>query len=398
MNPSRYFRCLVAGLAALTLLASGFTYGQDVREAAPVLHAEGEFAPARERAQPQRRLPQSQLPAHVVLDPVSTARLKMEATAQSSKLGVPLKIGFSRDVPMLRTSPQTSALMIWSSIPGGQAAAISITSPDALGVRLGLLIEKLPNTALLRFYTQGANQVFEVSGDEIMETISRNLAAGDKSDDARTYWSPVIEGQEITVEIELPAGVSPDEVRFSVPRVSHLFSSPLNTRALQEKIGQSQSCNLDSTCYTSTWGNESLATAKMSFTSNGASYVCTGTLMNDNVPSTFIPYFLSANHCISTQTEASSLQTYWFYHSSSCYSGSLNPSTQTLTGGATLLYASAVTDTSFLRLNTTPPAGVFFPGGRPICRRSTPRLQASTIRAGICKKSVLHQSPVTNPV
>jgi hypothetical protein len=75
---------------------------------------------------------------------------------------------------MLRTTAQTSALMVWSGVPGGQIAAISITSPDALGVRLGLLVEKLPTTALLRFYAQGADQVFEVSGQEIMDTIARN--------------------------------------------------------------------------------------------------------------------------------------------------------------------------------------------------------------------------------
>src|SRR5665811_2003643 len=195
------------------------------------------------------------------------------------------------------------------------------------------------------------DQVFEVSGQEIMKTIARNLAAGDKSDEARTYWSPVIDGQEITVEVELPTGVSPDEVRFSIPRVSHLFSSPLDTRALQERIGLAASCNLDSMCYTSTWGNESLATAKMAFTSGGYSYVCTGTLMNDSDPSTYIPFFLTADHCVPTQTIASTLQTYWFYRASSCNSGSLSSGTKTLTGGASLLYANSVTDTSFMQLN-----------------------------------------------
>lgn len=366
MKLFRHFRLLIAGLAVLSVLASGVATGQDSRDIAPLgQHTEGEFAPAPAsvRSQPQRRLPQSSLPAQVILDPVSSQKMQMEATAQPSKPGVPLKIGFSRDVPTLRTSPQTSALMVWSSVSGGQVAAISITSPDALGVRLGLLVENLPTTALLRFYAQGADQVFEVSGQEIMETIARNLAAGDKSDEARTYWSPVINGQEITVEIELPAGVYPDEVMFSIPRVSHLFSSPLDTRALQEKYGNgSASCNLDSTCYTSTWGNESLTTAKMTFTSGGSSYLCTGTLMNDKDSSTSIPFFLTANHCISTQTEASTLQTYWFYRASSCNSGSLSSSTQTLTNGATLLYNSSTTDTSFLRLNSNPPSGVYYSG------------------------------------
>ena len=300
----------------------------------------------------------------------------MEATAQTSKPGVPLKIGFSRDVPQLRTLSQASALMAWTGVSGGQIAAISVTSPEALGVRLGLLVEKLPTTAQLRFYAQGADQVFEVSGQEIMETIARNMAAGDKTDEGRTYWSPVIDGQEITVEIELPTGVSTNEVMISIPRVSHLFSSPLNTSALQEQIGEAASCNLDSMCYQASWGSQSLATAKMAFTSGGGSYVCTGTLMNDQA-SDYIPYFLSANHCISAQTEASSLQTYWFYRSSSCNSGSLSPSMQTLTSGATLLYASSATDTSFMRLNSAPPGGTSYAGW-------TTSLQAlSTSVAGI---------------
>jgi hypothetical protein len=100
----------------------------------------------------------------------------------------------------------------------------------------------------------------------------------------------------------------------------------------------------------------------MIFTSGQGSYLCTGTLLADQDSSTSVPYFLTANHCISAQTEASSLQTYWFYRASSCNSGSLSASNQTLTGGATLLYASAVTDTSFMRLTGVPPAGAYYAG------------------------------------
>jgi len=49
--------------------------------------------------------------------------------------------------------------------------------------------------------TRRSEQVFEVSGQKIMEALARNRAAGDTSDEARTYWSPVIDGQEMTVEI-----------------------------------------------------------------------------------------------------------------------------------------------------------------------------------------------------
>ena len=245
---------MVSGVAVMTALASGVAAGQDVGGAAhPGGYVKGKATPARpERALPQRRLPPSQLPAQVVLDRVEATRVQREATDQRSRPGVPLQIGFSREVPMLRTTAHTSALLSWTSIPGGQIAAISLTSPDALGLRLGVLVDQLPLTALLRFYAQGSEQVFEVSGQEIMETLARNRAAGDTSDEARTYWSPVIDGQEITVEIDLPAGVAPDEVMFSIPRVSHLVSSPLNPSALHTQIGDAGSCHLDSMCCTST--------------------------------------------------------------------------------------------------------------------------------------------------
>ena len=59
---------------------------------------------------------------------------------------------------------------------------------------------------------------------------------------------------------------------------------------------------------------------------------------------------------------ASTLETKWFYRSASCGSTSVNAGVQTLRGGATLLYANAGTDTSFMRLNDAVPNGVVFAG------------------------------------
>ena len=353
---------LAGSVAVLGALLSGIATGQEGGVAPLGPHAEGEFAstPAVAPTQAQKRLPPSQMPAKIALERVTPAQLSAETAARPDKPGVPFKIGFSRNLPPLKNRVQTLAQLAWRSIPGGQIAALSISAPDALGVRLGLSVETIPATALLRFYAQKTDQVFEVSGRTMMETLARNLAAGDASDEAHTYWSPLIDGPEMTVEIELPVGVSPDAVMFSIPRLSHLFVSPLNTHTLQEKIGQSGSCNQDSTCYTSTWENESLATAKMIFNSGSSAYLCTGTLLNDSDASTLIPYFLSAHHCVSTQSEASSLQTYWFYRASSCGSTRLSSSAQTLAGGAALLYANSLTDTSFMRLNSTPPAGAWY--------------------------------------
>ena len=74
------------------------------------------------------------------------------------------------------------------------------------------------------------------------------------------------------------------------------------------------------------------------------------------------PYFLGANHCVGDQTTASTLSTYWFYRSASCNSHTLDPAATRLTGGATLLHASADTDTAFMVLHGSPPVGAVHAG------------------------------------
>jgi hypothetical protein len=44
---------------------------------------------------------------------------------------------------------------------------------------------------------------------------------------------------------------------------------------------------------------------------DGTSAACTGTLLNDGDPTTHIPYFLTAHHCVPDQVRASSIETYW---------------------------------------------------------------------------------------
>ncbi|MDR2709830.1 MAG: hypothetical protein LBB65_00545 [Burkholderiales bacterium] len=85
-------------------------------------------------------------------------------------------------------------------------------------------------------------------------------------------------------------------------------------------------------------------------------------MLNDTISSQ-TPYFWSAAHCISTQTVANSLNTYWFYEADGCSNSSkLNPNYYQLAGGATLLHANLNTDTLLLRLNNKPMAGGWFAG------------------------------------
>jgi len=96
----------------------------------------------------------------------------------------------------------------------------------------------------------------------------------------------------------------------------------------------------------------------MEWVSGAYIYYCTGGLLNDTVSTSTIPYFLTANHCISTQSDASNLECYWQYWTSSCHGACYNSvGAVPRTIGATLLSTSTTCDYSFMQLSQTPPAG-----------------------------------------
>jgi len=278
-----------------------------------------------------------------------------------------MRIGFDRPVENLKESGGLGRQLPWQiADAGGWVAALTLISPGAVGMRLGIQVKDLPDRAELRFFAPGnsaSSGVILVRGELVNHLMALNL--NDSASDprqARTYWSPVIEGEAIALEIYLPADLAPKDLSLTIPHISHLYRTPIPTAAQSRDVGDSDACELDVMCADTAWQEQGKAVAKMILSDFGGSYLCTGTLLSDKDTSSFIPYFLSANHCISSQSVASTLDTYWFYRASSCDSGHLSSSSRHITGGATLLYATEDTDTSFMRLNTDPPSGVRFSG------------------------------------
>ena len=271
---------------------------------------------------------------------------------------IPTQVGLGRNIDATATETATSQMLVWNDSPTkSRIAAIHFATPDAKGVRLGVRITSLPLGTMLRFYVTGSATMIEVSAQQVLASIQRNLDAGETGDAARTYWSPDLGGAEITLEIEVPAGTDPALVQLAIPRLTHMFVQA-DALSATGTLGNAAACTLDVSC-THAYDNESKSVARMTFVKGGDGYACTGTLLNDKA-SSGTPYFLSAYHCISTQAEASSLTTDWFFHSSQCGNGVLSDGARTVYGGATLLLANADTDTSFMSLAGTPPPGAVY--------------------------------------
>ena len=279
--------------------------------------------------------------------------------------GRALQIGQSRAIAQTSSAAATLGQFQWqSTADGGQVGAISFSAQGAHGLRLGVLVRQLPGGAILRVYSQSRpGEVYQIAGLQVLQRIDANLAAGDSSDEARTWWTPYLGQDDATLEIELPPGTPVRSLDIAVPRLSQLT---VDLRALQAsgdpqtQVGESAYCQLDANCYNDLV-DERDAVARMIYVKNGGSYLCTGTLLNDR-ESTGTPHFISANHCIASQSVASSLQTDWFYRSATCSSSSVASAWRQRFGGATLLFTQGSTDTSFMRLNEAPPAGALFAG------------------------------------
>ena len=351
---------VVAGLTACGGGADDAT--QPARtQAAPLLQSEAWVQPSGVQAQVGVKA-RALTPAAVPLPTQVQLGELVRAKGAALQEGGARLVGVSRALAETAEPDGLAARLRWKDTPtGAKVAALSVSASGAQGLRLALRVETLPADALLRVYSQARPEtVYEVAGQQVLDAIARNLAAGETGDAAHTWWTPELGADEQTLEIELAPGTDPQALRISVPRVSHIFEdlSVPPEGALVSKINESATCNLDASCYDEGAAQRN-AVARMVFTKDGSTYACTGTLLND-LASSGTPYFLSANHCISTQAAASSLQTDWFYRSPTCNSRTLSSASVRRFGGATLLYANAASDTALVQLNDAPPPGAAF--------------------------------------
>ncbi|MFT4193178.1 trypsin-like peptidase domain-containing protein [Ottowia sp.] len=300
----------------------------------------------------------SRLPAGAAVPRVALGALAGAKTATQADKGVALKIGEGRAVAATASPAGLAAKLRWSKLEGGaQVAALAFSAEGAQALRLGVLVQQLPDGAVLRFYGASGSPVVEMSAAELQALRQRNEAGGLAGDTARMVWGPDTEGAVSTLEVQLPAGADAGQLQLAVPRLSHLTQTVKDAA----QIGDAASCNLDVMCSADLQA-ESRSVAKMLFTEADGTYICTGTLLNDTRGS-LTPYFLTANHCISTQAAASTLVTYWFFRAASCNgSPEVDPAMARVTGGAQLLYSDSSVDATLLRLNSQPPANVVYAG------------------------------------
>ena len=325
------------------------------------MHADaGEsLAIRQELSPPQSQLKQSallQAMRIVNLSAPSDQRKDNSATRRQHALhaGTPIQIGISRSLqqPLIALSR-----LHWQrTLQGKHVAAIEITSAQAqqLRAKLGLFSvgKQTIDWSTLKLRFSGKNS-----------PIITRLGTDFTPDHAG--WSPLIEGETLRIEIELPTHLRPEQIRLHIPLLSHIDGLPTNNPAALTKSSDQTTCLLDVMCRsdaTQGFKNAVNASVKMIFTEdNGGTYLCSATLI-DNSFSPKKPLLWTAAHCIHDDKTAETLVTLWFYNSTACNQDSINPSSVTLQNGAWLRYTSTAIheDATLLELKEAPPAGAYY--------------------------------------
>jgi hypothetical protein len=301
-----------------------------------------------------------------------------------------VRVGIARDVALETDGAKASTSLAWIAQPSGaHVTRLSLVSPQAASLRLALRARGLPADAELRVVSPlHPERVLGPVGAQAIDAAM--LAAG-------AYWSPLTEGDEQQVEIWIPATADPRAVHVEIVSASHITVSP-SSLMKSTGAGASQSCEQDVVCVArdnAALDRAARSVAKLLYTENGVSYLCSGTLVSDGDASSQVPYLYTAAHCIGSQAAAATLNTFWFFDAASC--GGKSADYRQLSGGASLLYANAASDAALVRLNDPAPQGAWFSGWSREPLGAGSALVALHHPAGDVKKLSLGQSVGITP-
>lgn len=202
----------------------------------------------------------------------------------------------------------------WSTLPDGRRVwRVAVESPDAGAIRLHFT-----------GFDIGGGQLWLSSG-EPSATNGKALSGRGPLGDGE-FWSASVDSDTVWVEYVPAADRTDDAVPFVIDRLSHYFEQPAETPTATPDLAKAATaqpapkavapCHLESRCYPE-YANPASAVARLRYERNGFGYVCSGALVN-TTSQRFIPYLLTADHCIQNDAEARSLQASFFFEANIC--------------------------------------------------------------------------------
>src|SRR5215203_1644884 len=257
----------------------------------------------------------------------------------------------------------------WYNLPDGKKLwAAEVVSTDALGVRLHFKGVRLPAGSELAVYgpsESDSSRGIAKSGfsrfdpDRYVEFYEASEANAKRGE----FWTGTVFGDRVRIEYLAPAGAVAEGLPFAVDRLQHLYLDPVANLAkslVSEKVAGP--CHNDVTCHPE-WADVARAVSGIGIPlPGGGSGFCTGQLLNVAKGADFTPYWLTANHCLSSGGEAAGAEFFWLYQTATC--GGNPPSIQSVprSRGASLVSTNEQSDYTLLMVEGALPNDLFWSG------------------------------------
>lgn len=224
-----------------------------------------------------------------------------------------------------------------------------ISSPGASALRVHFRDVRLPRGAELYVYN-AAGQAFGPY------TGRGPLGTGE-------FWSHTLRGEELYVQLHQTEPAFGRAARFLIQGVGYIAARfPTRGPAADELCPYNASCVVNASCQSSpAVADAKKGVAMILFASGNFLFICSGGLLTDTDTSTQIPFFLTANHCISRSREAASVEAY-FDFTTPCGTCDDVFSDEPRTLGSTIVAKGKTSDYTLLQLSEPAPAGTVFLG------------------------------------
>jgi hypothetical protein len=251
-------------------------------------------------------------------------------------------------------APVGAGQLAWEPVLGGYVARVHLLSSQAKRLRIHLA--NLAPSSPAEFRVQGNLDLTPFG--PVGSTSVRNDG----------LWLPVSNGNSADLEIFVDASVALDTLGFKLDAVNLIVEDVAGgdvAGIVAQRLGLTQYPELDYACWSGSndigqgLAQAAGATAKISFISAGASYSCSGTLLNDKLR-TRTPWFATAYHCIHNQATADTATFEWYFQATTCGGSARDPRYAQTSGGAQLLWSGLSNDVAFLKLDQQPPSNAVF--------------------------------------
>lgn len=293
---------------------------------------------------------------HVVLPPLDAdALLAEDAARAASREKSDPRVGVVRAFRAVHAPRRlvAGARGVETLADGSLVWSATFGSPGAVGLRLHVAECDLPAGATVVVYDAA----------EPKEAYGPFTDRGPRG--TGEFFLPTVFGETARLEIRVPAKSAGRRLSFTADRVAHRYrerGDGLGEPRIAEGEEKAGSCNNNVACDEGYTADVARGVAKMEIVTDDGVFICTGALLNDSNVSTTIPYFLTAHHCISLESEAKDTEFYFDYRAATCegFPPSLSSVPRVL--GATVLATSSSSDFTLLRLTGTMPSNRYYCG------------------------------------